>query len=557
MLIAVSLVLLAAQYTGGQQVTLPATTSTPTVAAPTPQLTPQSTETRSPAVTPTNLAITSTPQGTATQAAAFAPSPTTSLASSAAEQTLQALEAEQVPVRDLYSITLRLKLKTDKPLSRTVEGQAGNYPVGHADTFYMSDILAKRYYTITATLLKVTEHAYWYVQEGQQVEATVLEDAARAFEQQIYPTNHRLFGMEWVPGVDNDPRMTVLIAHIPGAGGYFVSADEYTQAVNPFSNQREIIYVSMGDVAGLGSTLAHEHQHMIHWYQNPGHDVWINEGASMLAQDINGYGAGGVEQAFETRPDLQLNTWQSNPELSRGNYGAAFLFFDFLRAHYGGDQALRSLVAAKGRGIDAVDNALKDLGSQDDFLSVFKRWTLANLLDGEDGASEQGIDYPGREVQVSPQSLVDDYPRSLADTVSQFGTDYIELTPPDSGSTLQISFAGDKETRLIPSPARSGQGIWWSNRGDQADSSMTRRFDLRSVSSATLNFSTWFRIEDDLDYGYVEASTDSGATWATLEGEFTTSSNPNGNNLGYGYTGKSADKPGADPDGWLQERIDL
>jgi hypothetical protein len=158
---------------------------------------------------------------------------------------------------------------------------------------------------------------------------------------------------------------------------------------------------------------------------------------------------------------------------------------------------------------------------------------------------------------VSPQQSVGEYPGSLADTVSQFGTDYVRLAPPQDGVTLQIDFTGQAETLPVPAPAQSGEGIWWSNRGDQADSSLTRRFDLRSVSRATLQFSTWFRIEDDLDYAYVEASTDSGLTWATLQGDFTTISNPNGNNLGHAYTGESASKPGADSDGWLQEQIDL
>lgn len=552
------LVLLAVQYTGGRQSTDVAFAPSPTVAIDTPRPTARQTETEAPTEIVTDTTVpTETSQALPTSTA-IATNLTPTPAIDGAERTLQVLDAEQVPVRDLYSITLRLRLKTDASLSRTVEQPAGDYQVGHTDTFYMSDILAKRYYAITATLHKVTEHVYWYVQDGQQVDEAALDGAAHNFEGNIYPNNHRLFGIEWVPGVDNDPRMTVLIARIPGAGGYFVSADEYTQAVNPFSNQREIIYVnSTGDWSGLESTLAHEHQHMIHWHQNAGHDVWLNEGASMLAQDINGYGAGGVEHDFVTRPDVQLNGWQANPDAARANYGASFLFFDFLRTHYGGDDVLRSVVAAKGRGIDAVDNALADAGSEDRFLDVFKRWTLANLLDGEPGAKDIGLDYPGREVKITPQEQVNSYPKSLAAMVNQFGTDYIELSPPEGGDTLQIDFTGDAEAQLIPVPAHSGEGIWWSNRGDQADSTLTRRFDLRGVSSATLQFSTWFQIEGDLDYAYIEASTDNGETWATLEGEHTTSSNPNGNNLGHAYTGKSADKPGADANGWLQERIDL
>jgi predicted SprT family Zn-dependent metalloprotease len=37
------------------------------------------------------------------------------------------------------------------------------------------------------------------------------------------------------------------------------------------------------------STIAHEVQHMIHWYQHERDDTWINEGSSVLAQVLNGY----------------------------------------------------------------------------------------------------------------------------------------------------------------------------------------------------------------------------------------------------------------------------
>ena len=557
-LVAGGLVVLALQYSGGRATSDVGLTPTRTLAdiTHTPERVGGLGGSPVPAGTPLP---TGTPHATVVaQVTASRTAISSSTTPSAADQALQTLDAEQVPVRDPYSITARLRQTGNQPLPRTVEQPAGTYQVGHVDTFYMSDILAKRYYTATATLLQLTEHAYWYVQDGQQVDTEALERAGRNFEEKIYPANHRLFGTEWVPGVDSDPRLTVLIAHIPGAGGYFTSADEYTRSVNPFSNQRELIYVSMsGGWEGVESTLAHELQHMIHWNQNPGHDVWLNEGASMLAQEINGYGTGGVEHGFMTEPDLQLNAWQANPDAARGNYGASFLFFEFLRSHYGGDDMLRELVAAPGRGIDSVDYALDSLGSTDRFLDVFERWTLANLLDGAPGAEEAGLYYPDRDVQVSPQEAVDSYPKSLAGTVSQFGTDYIELTPPADGATLQIDFSGRTEGRVIPTSAHSGDGIWWSNRGDQADSTLTRRFDLTAVESATLEFYAWFEIEGDLDYAYVEASTDNGQTWTTLEGEHTTGANPNGNNLGYGYTGNSADSNEADANGWLHEKIGL
>lgn len=518
--------------------------------SPTPEPTLTPTYTPSPTASSSST-TTTTPVDTTTSAATGTPV-------SPAQQAKQTLDAALVPLRDLYSITARLKLKTSKPIARTTGNPPGDYKAGQTQIFNINDIVAKRYYTITARIYEVTDHAYWYAQTGLTVDEKALKAAAQTFEQKIYPTEQKLFGSEWTPGVDNDPRITVLLAPIPGAGGYYASADEYTRVVNPFSNQREIIYInSNGGLEGVNGTLAHEFQHMIHWWQNPGHDVWLNEGASVLASVLTGYSAVGVDGDFMRGPDVQLNAWQPNPDAARANYGASMLFLDFLRSHYGGDNMLRAVVAAKGQGTDVIDNALASVGSSDRFIDVYKKWILANAVDGQAGAQEKGLDYPERSVEVSPQALADRYPKSLADTVSQFGADYVQLAPPQNGSTLQVNFAGDPQTRVIAAPAHSGQSIWWSNRGDVADTTMTRAFDLRGLTSATLRFYMWFDIEEEFDYGYVEVSTDNGATWDTLKGAHTTSTNPNGNNLGNGYTGKSKGRAQADANGWLQENIDI
>jgi immune inhibitor A len=476
---------------------------------------------------------------------------------SPAEQSLATLESVTMPVRDVYSITSRLRPGVSTALPRTTNRAPGNYDVGHNDTFFMSDIANRRYYTVTATLRHVTEHAYWYVEDGHPVEMDALNAAARTFDTKIYPEAHTLFGIEWSPGVDNDPRITVLLAAIPGAGGYFSSADEYTRTVNPFSNEREIIYVNVDSGwGGVESTLAHEFQHMIHWNNHPNHDVWLNEGASVLASWVNGYDIAGVDSDFMREPDTQLNAWQYSPEAARANYGASFLLFDFLRSHYGGADMVRAIVGAPGQGTDVIDNALAGLGRPERFTDVFERWVLANLLDGQRGAAEQGLDYPDREVSVSPVDSLLEYPAERRGTVSQFGTDYIEIEPPSQG-TLRVDFSGQAEVPVIATNAHSGEGIWWSNRGDLADSTMTRNFDLTGLKSATLDYYIWLDTEPDLDYGYVQVSSDGGVKWDTLEGNYTTDANPNGTNYGHGYAGVSADKPGADKDGWLHESVDI
>jgi hypothetical protein len=82
---------------------------------------------------------------------------------------------------------------------------------------------------------------------------------------------------------------------------------------------------------------------------------------------------------------------------------------------------------------------------------------------------------------------------------------------------------------------------------------LTRSFDLSGVDEATLEFWTWYDIEEDWDYAYVEISTDGGESWEILTTPSGTSTNPNGNSFGFAYTGRSG---GGEPV-WIQERVDL
>ena len=59
------------------------------------------------------------------------------------------------------------------------------------------------------------------------------------------------------------------------------------------------------------------------------------------------------------------------------------------------------------------------------------------------------------------------------------------------------------------------------------------------AASDTLSFDINYSIESNYDYGYVDVSTDGGTLWTTVAGNITTTSNPNGNNRGNGFTGSS------------------
>jgi hypothetical protein len=78
---------------------------------------------------------------------------------------------------------------------------------------------------------------------------------------------------------------------------------------------------------------------------------------------------------------------------------------------------------------------------------------------------------------------------------------------------------------------------------------LTRQFDLTGVSGpVTFTYWTWYDLENDYDYVFLEASTDE-VSWSILTTPSGTGENPSGSSYGWGYNGQS--------NGWIQETVDL
>jgi hypothetical protein len=130
--------------------------------------------------------------------------------------------------------------------------------------------------------------------------------------------------------------------------------------------------------------------------------------------------------------------------------------------------------------------------------------------------------------------------------VHQYGVDYIEIS---CSGEQTLHFEGSTATGLLPVSAHSGKYAFWSNKGDESDMTLTREFDFTNVSGAIdFTYYTWYDLEQDYDYLFLEASTD-GEHWQIITTPSGTADNPSGNSYGWGYTGKSTD--------WIQESVDL
>jgi immune inhibitor A len=473
--------------------------------------------------------------------------------SAALTSTERLLANTSIPTRDRLDLARRLKI-SNQPIPAVVNSTPPSYKVGDQTTFWVGEDDALRYFEVTATLRYIGPHSYWWIENAYSVPDADIAASAEKFESRIYPTDQSFFGREWVPGVDNDSHVHIFVGNVPGVGGYYYSINEYSRLINRYSNEKEMFFINIAAAAPgndrLDSILAHEFQHMIHWHNDSNEDTWVNEGLSELAMTLNGYSPGGTDQAYLRTPDTQLTTWGDAPDESIAHYGAGYLFMQYFLDRFG-EEALRQVVANPANGADGFNAVLAAEEQPYRFDDVFSDWVVTNYLNNP--TLDRG-QWGYRNLSLSPVAVdasYQTYPVNQASTVNQYGADYLTF---EGNGTLTIAFTGTTQVKVAPTQAHSGRYAWWSNRSDDSDMTLTRSFDLAGADQPKLQFWTWYDIENEWDFVYVEASTDGGKTWDMLPGRYSTSENKIGNNLGRGWTGNSG---GGNKPQWVQEEVDL
>lgn len=473
-------------------------------------------------------------------------------------ETLNTLLTEVVPNNDLRELASRLGGSGDIP--ETIGGSPTVFRIGDQKSFFITNGDTNETLPVNAVLEYETEHVYFWVEEGVEFDEDELKALVDEFETKIYPTNRSFFGSEWTPGIDNDPHLFILYANGIGSSiaGYFSSADSVHPLAHEYSNAHEMFLLSAENVSldeeFTYGVLAHEFQHMIHWYRDRNEDTWLNEGFSELASFLNGYDAGGFDYLYASQPDLQLNDWPNDSDATTPHYGSSFLFVTYFLDRFGED-ATKALVAHPDNGMDSVDAVLAELGAVDgrngELITadaLFADWAAANYLQDanvEDGRFAYTIyDYAPAFYETETISDCDGSWQNRS--VSQYGVDYIEIACTGS---QEIRFEGEMSVPVLPQDAYQGNYAFWSNKGDESDMTLTQQFDFSGVQGTlTLNYWTWYDLEEDYDYLYLLAS-ENGEDWEILKTPSGTDMDISGNSYGWGYNGTT--------DGWIQESVDI
>jgi hypothetical protein len=341
------------------------------------------------------------------------------------------------------------------------------------------------HYQLTATLKQVTQHAYLYVEDGAPTSARSLARLAQTFDAKIVPQLHQHFGTAWTPGIDQDPRVTLLIMDIrsPGGasnplglggvtiGGFFNDEDEYpNDEKHPYSNEREMVVLNANlDVGSpmMLDVLAHEYQHLIHWNQDRDEALWVNEGLSMVAPAVAGLSSGlqstlgNAAMAFGLDYDNSLTQWgERGQEAIISDYGSVGLFFTYVGEKFGGPGTFLNIAQQPENGIAGVLAGLREAGHPVEFAQLFTRWAIANLADDPTlDEPPHFYAYASPDLQglrnslealnrllpdlvprlFAPVARIDRFPYEGEATLRPQAAHYIELT---GSGTLNLTFDG-------------------------------------------------------------------------------------------------------------------
>ncbi len=483
----------------------------------------------------------------------FRPSPDT-----ISSETVQMLDQSTTPENDVYELACRLQGKCNIPT--TLPAPTTPLKAGAKQKFWLINADTNENFQIDATLLYITPLTYFWAEDGVDVNKNDMKALMDEFDQKIIPTDREFFGSEWTPGVDGDPHIYVLYAGNLGSniGGYYSSSDEYNPIVRQYSNGHEAYVLTSSQPLGdqyAYSTLAHEFVHMIQFPTDRNDVSWINEGFAELGAFLNGYDVGGADWAYVQKPDLQLNDWATNDSPDFGlHYGQSFLYLTYFLDRFG-EAATKALTANPVNDLASVDDTLKTLNATDPQTGklitaddVFMDWAAAlYLMDGNVGDGRYTYHNYLNAPQPTNTETISNCPQSaVTRDVHQFGIDYINIS---CAGDHTITFTGSTAIHMLPVDPNSGLYSFATNLGNESDMTLTREFDFTSVSGPlTLSFNTWYDLEKDYDYLYLEASED-GEHWQIITTPSGTGENPTGGSYGWGYNGAT--------NNWIKEDVDL
>ena len=434
-----------------------------------------------------------------------------------------------------------------------------DYQLGDTETFslrYGEDYTHEK---VTMELRALTARVLVWVHDSIDYPRWRAHALAQRIETQALNPMEKLFQFAEPPGVDGDSRLNVVMIHDPDNSvlGYFPPASTRPRSLHAKSNQREMLVVNLAlddeydffDKV-LIEVIAHEFLHVLHFHADYGEDSWLDEALASYGGYVAGkalftrHGVHSAAEAFLEVPHVGLTQWQAVEDLSP-KYGAGVLFMVYLTERFGDEIAAR-LLAEQANGWEAVEKVLQESAGVS-ANEIFADWVLANYFMD----ARRGYGYRALDADLEPPKPVASYnsfPATHEGSLPQFGSDYIAVDV-RGADKLFVRLWQAPDAQFINERPAEGDFFAYALTSDSSNSLLSRTIDLSAQRDAWLEFSVWYNLKKDDEYGFVVISEDNGESWRTLSGRYTTESLIYGAFYDEGYTGRSP--------GWVPERIDL
>jgi len=238
----------------------------------------------------------------------------------------------------------------------------------------------------------------------------------------------------------NPPQNPTFIA------GYFSSNDQ--RVGNYGSNKRDMLYIDsypgiyINGTRHVGDalvTMSHEYQHLIHYNYDPTEQIFVNEGFSMYAEIVCGYGLGNLSDYLQNT-NVSLFSWSKQI----ADYARAQLWTLYL-CEQGSDSLAKKIVQNTSHGITGIDQGLTAVGSPLRFNDVFNNWTVANILNDRSVNPAYGYLYPNVPKAVGRLYANPNVP-STTGSAQNLAMEYLTFK---YGSQLRATFTTENPAILI------------------------------------------------------------------------------------------------------------
>lgn len=240
-------------------------------------------------------------------------------------------------------------------------------------------------------LLRITNKFYiyidaeWYQDYKYKTEFNdKIYNLITNFEYNTYPLLTNLFGNEDLPGIDNDPRLVLVLLPLKGGyGGYIRIADHYANSIEKHSNQGQIIYLNSSLILRtakevLNYELAHEFMHLISLKQRPEIETWFAEFFSELAGQLSEKNIETITnqraQGLIYSAEMNLIKWINQDQ----DYAKVYLLGMYLREQFNNQLFTQILEYDDDNELNSLKAVFKK--NNLNFEEIYLNWLIANVV---------------------------------------------------------------------------------------------------------------------------------------------------------------------------------